>query len=263
MEKRNSLRNIKLTIAYDGTDYGGWQRQKDQKTIQGTIEDALRKISMDQEIKLYGSGRTDAGVHAIGQVANFKTITNIPTDNWVIVLNNLLPKDIRVRYAEEVKSEFHARYSAVSRVYNYIILNETSKRNRLKVKNIFLSRYCYIFDDPLNIEKMIASARYLLGYHDFSAFGCINEKKSELPKNKKRNIKKIAISKNPGSIIKFTIEADAFLYKMVRLIIGTLLDFSISKKNPVDIIEILKNRDNQKSGKVVPPNGLYLTKVKY
>ena len=256
------LKNIKLTISYDGTDYAGWQRQANNKTIQGILEDTLRKITDEKRLKLYGSGRTDAGVHAIGQVANFKTTADIPVDKWAIILNNFLPSDIRIKFAKEVSDEFHSRYDARSRIYRYYIINKVRKSQIFKAKDLFLSRYCSFYNYPLEIEKMEETAKYLLGTHDFSALSCLNQRSGKLPDNKIRNIKKISITKKEPLII-FSIEANAFLYKMVRKIIGTLLDFSIKQYEPESILEILKNKNNQKSGKVIPPNGLYLMKVRY
>jgi tRNA pseudouridine38-40 synthase len=256
------LKNIKLTISYDGSDYSGWQRQKDKKTIQGIIEEAIRKITGETDLKLYGSGRTDAGVHAIGQVANFKTRSNIPIDRWPLILNNLLPRDIRIKFAKKVDNDFHARYDAKSKVYKYYIMNKLTKSKLFTAKDTFLSRYCYYVNDSLDIEKMKKTAQYLIGNHDFSALSCLNQNKNKLPKDRVRNIKHITIVKR-GKLVSFTIEADAFLYKMARIIVGTLIDFSRNKREPEEIREILKNRDNQKSGNVVPANGLYLVKIKY
>ncbi len=254
--------NIKLVISYDGTEYSGWQRQKNKKTIQGVIEDTLRNITGEKELKLYGSGRTDAGVHAIGQVANFKNRTNIPIDKWSIVLNNLLPQDIRVKFAKEVYYDFHARYNAKSRLYKYNIVNKIRTSQVSNAKDLFLSRYFYFYNYPLEIERMKETAQYLIGSHDFSALGCLNQKRETSLKNNIRNIKKITINKK-GPFLTFLIEADSFLYKMVRKIVGTLLEFSIMRREPKDILDILKEKDNQKSGMVIPPNGLYLVKVKY
>lgn len=258
----NKPKNIKLIISYDGTDYSGWQRQKNKKTIQGVIEDTLRNITGEKELKLYGSGRTDAGVHAIGQVANFKTRTNLPVDKWNIVLNNLLPRDIRVKFAKEVYYNFHARYNAKSRLYKYNVINKFRTSQVFNAKDLFLSRYFYFYNYPLEIERMEETAQYLIGSHDFSALSCLNQKREKSIKNNFRYIKKIAINKK-GPFITFSIEADSFLYKMVRKIVGTLLEFSIMKREPRYILDILKERDNQKSGMVIPPSGLYLVKVKY
>ena len=257
-------KNIKLIITYDGTDYAGWQRQKNKKTIQGVIEDNLRKISGERNLKLYGAGRTDAGVHALGQVANFKTRSTIPIEKWLVILNNLLPRDIRIKEVEEVAQEFNSRYSAKSRIYRYYLINTLGKTETHGIQEVFLGRYCYYQDSILDLEIIKQTARYLLGSHDFSALSCKNNpaKKGRLPKDNIRNMKRINVIRI-NSLLIFSMEANAFLYKMARLIVGTLIDFSIGKREPKEILEVLRNKDNQKSGIVVPSNGLYLVTVKY
>jgi len=256
------LKNIKIIVAYDGTNYNGWQRQKYKQTIQGIIEDTLRNLTGEKEIKLNGSGRTDAGVHAVGQVANFVTKTSIPVDKLPNVLNHKLPGDIIIKHAQKVNMKFHARYDARSKLYQYYVMNRVYGEDTFTAKHVFLRNYCYFFNRQLDIEKMRKVADFLIGYHDFSALSCLNQKGSEQAKNKERKIKKISIWKR-HQLICFSLEADAFLYKMVRIIIGTLIDFSIKYREPDEIIQILKNKDSQKSGQVLPPHGLYLMKVKY
>jgi len=258
----NNLKNIKIIISYDGTNYFGWQKQNNKKTIQGTIENTIRKITGDNEIKLNGSGRTDSGVHAIGQVANFVTQNNLPIEKWPIVLNYNLPGDIRIKNAKEVNITFHARYSAKSKLYKYYVMNRYYKENIISSKQVFLKNYCYFLNNKLDIDRMKEVAKYLIGCHDFSPLSCFNKKKGERKKNKKRTISKINI-KRKQQLVCFSIEANAFLYKMVRIIIGTLIDFSINQRKPEEIIQILENKDNQNSGKVAPPQGLYLVKVNY
>lgn len=255
-------KNIKIVLAYDGTNYYGWQKQKNKQTVQGMIEDSIKKFTGNNKIKLNGSGRTDAGVHAIGQVANFKTNHKLPINKWPIVLNNILPDDIRIRDAIEVNMDFHARYSAISKVYRYCILYRDYEKENNFLKEVFLKNYFNIFTKKLDIARMRKTAEYLIGLHDFSALSCYNKKRGEKEKTRKRNISKIDIKKKKN-IVYFSIEANTFLYKMVRIIIGTLIDFSINKREPKEIKEILNARDNQKSGKVVSPQGLYLVKVKY
>ncbi len=255
-------KNIKLLICYDGTNYSGWQRQKNKETIQGIIEDRLKKVTGDKQIKLYGSGRTDAGVHAIGQTANFYTEHDLPVDKWTFVLNNKLPGDIKIKHAKIVNNEFHARFSAKSKIYKYYILNKNYGTSSYSAKRIFLNKYCYIYNKKLDIDRMKEVAQYLIGEHDFRALSCLNKKKNDRKENKERTIIKIDIQKNKEMLC-FRIEANSFLYKMMRVIVGTLLDFSITKRNPKDILSLMKNKDCQKSGKVLPPNGLFLVKVKY
>ena len=256
-------KNIKLIIAYNGTNYSGWQRQENKKTIQESIENAIKQSTGEKEVKLNGSGRTDAGVHAIGQVANFITKSSIPISKWPIILNQHLPGDIRIKYARQMDENFHARYCAKSRIYRYYIMNRCCEGEKyISARTVFVQNYCYFFHRYLDIERMRHTAEYLVGCHDFSALSCINQKRSNSIKNKVRNIKRIHILKK-NSLICFSFEADAFLYKMVRIIIGTLINFSLNKREPEEIIQILKNKNNQQSGKVIPPYGLYLVKVKY
>ena len=256
------LKNIKIIIAYDGTNYYGWQRQKEKKTIQGFIEEAIKNLTGEKKIKLKGSGRTDAGVHAVGQVANFFTNTLLPVDRWPIALNHKLPGDIRIKHAEEVDKEFHARYDAKSKIYRYYVMNRGYAENIFSAKQVFFRNYCYFFNRQLDIGRMKKAANYLIGHHDFSALSCFNQGRSKLVKNKERKIKRISIWKK-NHFICFSLEADAFLYKMVRIIIGTLMEFSINCRESEEIMQILKNKDSQESGKVLPPQGLYLMKVKY
>ena len=262
LENFNDLKNIKILIAYEGTNYSGWQRQNNKKTIQGTIENAIAKITCESSIKLNGSGRTDAGVHAIGQVGNFITKSKMPVDKWPLVLNNKLPKDIRVNHAEEVSDNFHSRYSAKSKIYCYVIMNKTNDSKISLTKKLFLGNYCIFIDKNLDILRMKQAAKYLVGNHDFSALSCINQRGNQKNKNRTRELKRIEI-KVKGPFIYFLFEANSFLYKMVRIIVGTLIEFSIKKRSPEDIIEIMNKKDSQESGIVMPPSGLYLIKVKY
>ncbi len=257
-------KNIKLIIAYDGTNYSGWQKQKNKKTIQGIIEEKIRIITGDKSIKLNGSGRTDSRVHAIGQVANFNTSSNLPINRWSTVLNNELPEDIRIIGARKVADNFHARYSAKSKLYKYYVMtgNSIGRNNNYSLKYLFLNHYCYFVNKELDIDRMNTTAKYLVGYHDFSSLSCLNKKKSQRKENRTRNIISLNIIKKK-KIVCFSIEANAFLYKMVRIIVGTLIDFSVNKREPEEIIKIMEDKNNLKSGKVVPPNGLYLIKVRY
>lgn len=258
----NKIRNIKIIVAYDGTNYSGWQRQKNIASVQGVIEKTIKIITGDSEIKINGSGRTDAGVHALGQVANFETTNTLPIDKLPFVLNHNLPDDIKIRKAQIVSMDFHARYSAKSKVYKYFIMNRSSFDVKCSARVVFMNNYCYFINKQLDIPRMVETSKYLIGYHDFSALSCSNKKGDDKERNKKRMIKEISIRKNKQMVC-FTIEANAFLYKMVRIIIGTLINFSMNKRDPKEIIKILEDKNNQKSGVVLPPNGLYLIKVRY
>jgi len=247
--------NIKLTIEYEGTKYHGWQRQKNSLSIQEILEEKISQITKER-IKLIGSGRTDAGVHALGQVANFKTNSSLPWTRLPLILNVLLPLDIRIRKAEMVDDNFHARYSAISKIYHYYILNYPKNNYYLP---IFLRNYVYWVYKKINLEEIRKASNFLRGEHNFSSFACSGSR----IKNRVRNIQEITVTKKKGSIICFHLEANAFLYKMVRTIIGTLLEVGSGKKSYLEIKKILEAEDRKVAGKPVPAKGLFLMKVNY
>jgi tRNA pseudouridine38-40 synthase len=246
--------NIKLTLEYEGTKYYGWQRQKSLLSIQEILEEKISKITQEKII-LSGSGRTDAGVHALGQVANFKTNSSIPWAELPLILNRLLPLDIRIKKAEEVDGNFHARYSAVSKIYHYYVLNSSLNNNYL---SIFLRNYVYRVYKKINLEEMKKASIFLQGKHDFASFACSGSR----IRNWERTIKDINIIRK-GNIFCFHIEADAFLYKMVRIIVGTLLEVGKGNINYLEIKKILEAKNRKMAGKTVPAKGLFLMKVKY
>ncbi|MEA2021353.1 MAG: tRNA pseudouridine(38-40) synthase TruA, partial [Candidatus Caldatribacteriota bacterium] len=209
----------------------------------------------NEEIKIKGSGRTDAGVHALGQVANFKTNSNIPIQKIPFTLNNLLPDDIRIKRAEEVDNDFHARYSATSKIYHYYIFNSDGDHF---YPSFFLNKYVYYIRKNIDIFKMKKAGKLLLGENDFSSFSCSGSG----IKNPIRNLIKINIKKN-RKIICLQIEANAFLYKMVRGIVGTLLEVGQGKIDYSEIKRILEAKNRRESGKTVPAKGLFLMQVKY
>ena len=270
------MRNIRLTISYDGTDYCGWQRQKDSHphllpppsrgrteertvkgTIQGTIEETLGKL-LREEIKLTGSGRTDSGVHAFGQVANFKTKSNLSLKEIGRGLNALLPRDIRIKMVITVPERFNSRYDVLSKTYLYVISRQDSP---------FLHNYTYFCPYKLDLSAMRKASGFLIGKHNFSSFQAAGSK----IKNSARSIKKLSI--NPlssilplgggGRLITIKIEANGFLYKMVRNIVGTLLEVGKGKIAPQDVKKILHKKDRRSAGPTAPAKGLYLKKVRY
>ncbi len=243
------MNNIKLVIEYDGTNYAGWQQQENGKTIHQTLNKAIEKV-VNEEITLHGAGRTDAGTHAISQVANFKTQSYIPLFNLVQAINYYLPKDIVVKSARKVPEKFHSRYSAKSKVYRYTILNS-------KTRSAIGRNYCHYYATDLDIEKMQKASKALIGKHDFSTF----KSKSEIISSV-RTIKKLEIKKK-GEYLFFTIEADGFLYKMVRAIVGTLLEVGRGKMTIGKFRETVKSGIRSKAGNTVPANGLCLLRVKY
>jgi len=246
--------NIKLTIEYEGTKYYGWQRQKSLLSIQGILEEKISQITQEK-ITLNGSGRTDAGVHALGQVANFKTNSSIPLMELTFVLNRMLPLDIRIKKAERVDNNFHARYSAVSKIYHYYVLNSNQNNNYI---SIFLRNYVYCIYENIDLGEMKKASNYLQGEHDFTSFACSGSR----IRNWKRRIKNISIIKK-GNIFCFHLEADAFLYKMVRTIVGTLLEVGKGKIDYLEMKKILEAKNRKIAGRTVPAKGLFLMKVKY
>ena len=244
------MRNIKLTIEYDGQCYNGWQKQPNKLNIQGEIERAIYNITKE-EVDLIGSGRTDAGVHALGQVANFKTNSQISIEKLPLAINSQLKNSIVIKEAEEVNERFHSRYNAKRKTYRYIINN--SKCGTAIYRNL---EYSYPF--KLDAEKMKQASKYFEGEHDFKAF----KSSGTSSKNSVRTIYK-AIVKQEGEKIIIELTGNGFLYNMVRIISGTLLDVGLGKIRAEEIPEIIESKDRQRAGKTLPAHGLYLVEVKY
>lgn len=243
-----NLKNIKLIVEYDGTNYCGWQRQKNGKTIQETIENAIVEVT-GEDVKLIGSSRTDAGVHAKMYVCNFSTSSTIPPDKIGIVINHKLPEDIVILKSEEVDSTFHSRYSSKGKMYSYTILN---RNERAAIGR----NYAYQYGRNIDIEAMKKAAVYFLGKHDFSAF----KSTGSSVKDNIRTITEVRVEKD-GDYIKIYVSGDGFLYNMVRIMVGTLLEVGEKKVNPEYVREIIESKDRKKAGKVVPAKGLCLEKV--
>jgi tRNA pseudouridine38-40 synthase len=252
------VNNIKLVIEYDGTNYAGWQQQKKEKTVQETLKIAIEK-AVNEKITLRGAGRTDAGVHALGQVANFKTRSTIPTSKLIQAINFYLPKDIVVKSIKKVSEKFHSQYSAKSKIYRYTILNNN-------IGSAINRNSCYHYNGDLNIEKMQKASKILIGRHDFSTFKSKPDNacptKSFRRVSNIRTIKRLEIKKK-GKYLLFTIEADGFLYKMVRSIVGTLLGVGREKITIKEFKRVLKSRSRSLAGATVPARGLCLLRVKY
>jgi len=246
--------NFKLVIEYDGTNYCGWQTQKNHKSkaIQETIEHILQQI-LQEKIHLIVSGRTDAGVHAQAQVANFQTNSKITLDKLQKGLNSLLPDDIKITRVGHVASAFHSRFSARSKTYRYLILNRTYPSALLKNR-------VYFFPQHLDVRTMQQEARCLVGRHDFKAFSRTGSR----VKDTVRTIKKITIKKTPRDpLIIIEITANGFLYNMVRNIVGTLVEAGKGKLRRGELRKILLSRDRKLAGSNAPSQGLYLLKVNY
>ena len=245
------MRNIKMTIRYDGSRYKGFQRLKDNDmTIQGKIEDVLSKMT-SESIEIIGSGRTDMGVHAYGQVANFLTNSNLSIEKMQSYLYEYLPEDIVITNIEEVDERFHSRYNAKSKVYLYKIYNN-------KFHDPFLRRYTTHISKKLDIELMKEASKYFIGEHDFTSFASSKSKK----KSNVRTIHSINIKEDNG-LIEIYFEGNGFLYNMVRIMSGALIDVGHKKISPQDIKRMLEEKDRTKSSDTAAAKGLYLYKVSY
>src|SRR5699024_8636348 len=243
---------VKCIISYDGTNYAGFQIQPKLRTVQGELEKALTKIHKGEPIRIHPSGRTDAGVHAIGQVIHFESSLQLQEENWLNALNTFLPSDLVVRKVELVDDSFHARYSAVEKEYRYYVLNT-------KEKDIFRRHYIYQFPYPLVLEHMQEACHYLKGKHDFTTF---SSAKATIKGSKIRTLKQVTCEVKDDKI-EFIFKGDGLLYNMVRMIVGTLHDIEQGKREPKDIKYLLEQKDRRLLGKTAPPQGLYLWNVIY
>lgn len=255
------MKNIKLLMEYDGINYHGWQRQKDHTTLQEIIEDRLFRITWERAA-LISASRTDAGVHAVGQVASFKTNSHLEPLILQRALNATLPEDIRILNAEETSEAFHPRYDALGKSYFYIISNTN-------FSSAFLYRYTWRVPYTLDLYEMKKAGDSLLGRHDFSAFrgaGC--GAKSTVREITSLSIEKISsidfmTANINGNFIKITVEANAFLRHMVRNIVGTLVEIGRGKMTLNSVSEAIKLKDRKKTGPTAPAHGLFLEKVNY
>jgi len=244
------MRNIKLTIEYDGKDFNGWQKQPTKLNIQGTIEQAIKQIT-GEDVELNASGRTDAGVHALGQVANFKTNSQIPIEKFAIAINSKLKRSIVIKKAEEVDERFHSRLSCKKKTYRYIINN--SPEGTAIYRNLETH-----IPQKLDLSQMKKAIKYFEGEHDFKAF----KASGTSSKSSVRTIYKADIYQENEKIF-IEITGNGFLYNMVRIIVGTLVEVGLGKIKPEKIIDIIQQEKRENAGKTFPPNGLYLLKVMY
>lgn len=245
------MKNIKMTIEYDGGRYLGWQRLSDSdKTIQGKIENILTNMT-GTKVEIIGSGRTDSGTHAKKQIANFKTASNMDFSAMLDYLNRYLPQDIVVKKLEEVPERFHARYNAVGKTYSYRIWNNV-------IPSAFERNYSFQYPEKLDIDKMNEACEKLIGTHDFIGFSSLKKSK----KSTVRTIDEIKIQRE-GNIIHFTFTGNGFLHKMVRIIMGTLLDIGAGVMEPEYIDTIFKSGIRSNAGMTVPSQGLFLDEVYY
>lgn len=246
------MEKIKCTISYDGSSFSGYQIQPDTRTIQGEFEKALSHIHKGEHVDIYGSGRTDKGVHAKGQTLHFETSLIIPEDGWKRALNSLLPPDIHLNKAEKVPAAFHARFDVTCKEYRYYICIETEA-------DVFTRNYVYQFPFELNLEAMKQACGYLEGEHDFTT---LSSAKATTTGSKVRTIYH-ATCKKDGNHIVFAFRGNGFLYHMVRILVGTLLDVGQGKIKADSIPRLLERQDRRLAGDTVPPQGLYLWSVSY
>lgn len=242
--------NYKMIVQYDGTRYSGWQKQGNTgATIQGKLEQAISEL-LNEAVELNGSGRTDAGVHAIGQTANFKTVQPIDCGRFQRKLNGILPEDIAVLDLTPAEPKFHARLSAREKTYCYTI-------NNSGISDVFRRRFEYCLDDPLNLERMRKAAELMLGSHDFKGFSSGHTKKSTV-----RTIRRLDIREEDGKV-KLYFVGDGFLYNMVRILTGTLIEIGLEQRDMESIITVFETKDRTKAGPTAPPKGLCLMNVSY
>jgi len=245
------VRNIKLTIEYDGTAYHGWQIQPGLQTIQGVMREEILRITQG-DVNLIGAGRTDAGVHALGQVANFQTESTIDLTALQRGLNSLLPPDIVVKAVKEVGEEFHARFSARSKVYEYHILNRS-------YPSAVRRNYAWFIPHELNLPAMKKCGKLLIGSYDFSSFRASGDES----RHSIREVLRLEIEQRENDLIVIVIEANAFLREMVRSIVGTLVDVGRGKTSFEEFKDIFAAHDRRQAGMTAPAQGLFLAEVKY
>jgi len=239
-----------LGLEYDGTHYHGWQRQPELNTVQRLVEQALTKVA-DHEVEVTCAGRTDTGVHATSQIIHFNSDATRSLRAWIFGCNSNLPKDVSVRWAKEVDESFNARHSATSRRYRYVICNQSIRPGLLRGAVTWHYK-------PLSCDKMHEAAQHLLGENDFTSFRAINCQ-SNTPM---RNVQSIEVSRK-GNLIVIDIIANAFLYHMVRNIVGVLMVIGTGEKDPYWALEVLKAKDRTLGAETAPPHGLYLVDVSY
>ena len=243
------MRNIALIIAYDGTNYSGWQIQKNAITIQGVIQRILENI-VQHNVKMKVAGRTDTGVHAVGQVASFKTTSRMSINDFKEALNSMLPSDIRILGVEEKDEKFHPRFSAHKRWYRYIIYNKD-------VPSPFFRNYSYWVRRDINMNLLKMYSEKIVGEHDFTSFAMLDKDNSPV-----RIIYNCEVNRK-GDFVLFDIVANSFLRRMVRSIVGTFLDLERNRKDPDELERILLARERKLAGQTAYPSGLYLMKVFY
>ena len=253
-------RNLLLTIEYDGSEFSGWQRQPERRTVQGELERVLSKVC-GVPVQINGTSRTDAGVHGLGQRASFKLESGIPTDKIKLAANNILAGgknlaasvgDVRILNVEEMPSEFHARFDAKGKKYRYVIYNGDDQ-------NIFRRKYCYQVQKPLDVTAMQKAAKHIVGTHDFACFQSAGGQERETTV---RTVFGLDVFRKDQDVV-IEISGDGFLYNMVRIITGTLVEVGLGRRNVDDLVGIIESADRTKAGHKAPAEGLYLVEVYY
>ena len=245
-------RNIKMVLQYDGTRYCGWQWQKNALTIQAVVEEKIQVLTKEQ-VRVIASGRTDTGVHALHQVCHFLSHSEMDPDSIRKGLNSLLPDDILVRHVEQAPSDFHARYSVKSKAYEYRILNREQP-------DLFLRHYAWHVARKLDLTRMEACVSFLGGRHDFSSF---KSARSDNLNPVREMIRAELHRPSEEGLIRFVFEADGFLRHMVRNIVGTVVEVGSGRINPDEFLKIVEAKDRKRAGVKAPPQGLFLTMVRY
>ena len=245
------MKRVKLLIAYDGTNYCGWQKQINGITVEEVINKTLTEL-LNEEIEVIGASRTDSGVHALANVAVFDTETKIPAEKISFALNQRLPEDITIQGSEEVPLDFHPRYCNSTKTYEYKILN---RRFDMPINRLY-THFVYM---PLDVEKMKRAAQYIVGEHDFKSFCSARSQVSDTV----RTVYNLDISKNEEDIITFRISGNGFLYNMVRIIVGTLIKVGLSVYPPEHVKEIIDAKDRNVAGPKAPARGLTLVGIEY
>lgn len=248
------MRNLKLTIAYDGTDFAGWQIQPDSATIQGTLASAIGRLT-GEKVLPQGSGRTDAGVHALAQIATVQTDSVIPAANFVVALNDMLPPSIRVLAVEEVAADFHPRKSARAKTYRYRIYREA-------ICPPPLARYGWHYPYPLDEDAMRKAAPLVEGEHDFTSFAAVDPERGKEGISNVRQVLSSQFRRESSELI-YEVRGNGFLHHMVRNLVGTFLLVGKGTLEPADVTRILKKKDRSAAGATAPARGLYLVNVEY
>ena len=250
------MRNLKLILSYDGTDFSGWQVQPSAPTVQGTLASAIGRIT-GEKVLPQGSGRTDAGVHALAQVVTFVTESSVPTPNFLKALNDILPASVRILDVAEAPPEFHARHSAQGKTYRYRIYREA-------ICPPFLARYVWHFPYPLDVEVMMRAAGCVVGEHDFTSFAAVDPERGrdDGPVSKVKKIFSSQWEVDGGELI-YTVRGSGFLHHMVRNLVGTFILVGKGTLQPQDIARILAAQNRSAAGPTAPASGLYLVEVEY